>query len=421
MKPTFIMGLSALALAATASADVTVNITGATAFRSAALTTIKAKFAAGGSYKYAHDAAAGSLTSSTYSVFIGTFPGIGGTTTMRCCFTGSVEGIRALALAPASDPSPPKYLPTSVATASAAAGGGETAAVSIGGISTADSDIAFSDVTAASTPFASSASSFTTHAVGAIVFTMMTNEGSSITNVTSQQYRSLLTQGFQPKSLFTGVGTDTSLVFAVGRNDASGTRTTALAEIGYGITNTVNQYFASTMSGNTITQLKLCDISSTYASTVWGQNIAGNGGYVSGSGVKTAFGLTSSSTQVVDESGNESFAAGPISLITWLGVSDAASAKTAGGVLCGYNGVTLDLKGTSNTLSSDDKAKIANGSYTAWGYERMFRKNSASSDVQAAYTGIKDAIPANIGTAGMAISDLFVGRSTDGGNVAPLN
>ncbi|MCX8496637.1 MAG: hypothetical protein ORN51_10685 [Akkermansiaceae bacterium] len=421
MKPTFILGLSALALAATASADVTINVTGATAFRSAALTSIKAKFAAGGSYKYAHDQASGSLTSSTYSIFIGTFPGISGTTTMRCCFTGSVEGIRALALAPASDPSPPKYLPASVATTAAAASGGETASVATSGATTADSDIAFSDVTAASTPYASSASSFTTDAVGVIVFTMMTNEGSTITNVTSQQYRSLLTQGYQPKSLFTGVASDTSNVFAVGRNDASGTRTTVLAEIGYGITTSVNQYFTNTTSGNTITQLKLCDTSATYASTVWGQNIAGNGGYVSGSGVKTAFGLTSNSTQVVDETGAESFAAAPISLITWLGVSDAGSAKTAGGVLCAYNGVSLDLAGTSNALSTADKAKIANGSYTAWGYERMFRKNSASTDVQTAYTGIKTAVPANIGSAGLPITDLAVGRSTDGGNVAPIN
>ncbi len=419
MKPTFLMGLSALALAATASADVTINVTGATAFRSAALNSIKAKFTAGGNFQYAHDKTAGSLTSSTRSIFVGTFPGISGVTTIRCTFTGSVEGIRALTLAPASDPSPPTYLPSSVIVTAAAAGGGETVSVSSSGATTATSDIAFSDVNTPATPYTSG--SFTTDKVGAIVFTMMTNEGSTITNVTSQQYRALLTQGFQPKSLFTGVLADTDNVFAVGRNDASGTRTTALAEIGYGITNTVNQYFANTTSGNTITQLKLADTSATYASTVWGQNIAGNGGYASGGSVATAFGLTSASAQVVDETGAEIQAAGPIALITWLGVGDAATAKTAGGVLCGFNGVTLDLAGTSNTMSATDKAKITNGAYTAWGWERIFRRNSASTDVRTAYSAIlaEAATAARIGTSGIATSEFAVGRSTDGGTVAP--
>ena len=420
MKPTFIMGLSALALAATASADVTINVTGATAFRSAALTSIKNKFAAGGNFQFAHDQAAGSLTSSTRSIFIGTFPGISGTTTIRCCFTGSVEGIRALTLAPANDPAPPTYLPSSVATVAAAAGGGETVSVSSTGATTATSDIAFSDVNTPSTPFTSGA--LTTDKVGAIVFTMLTNEGSTITNVTSQQYRALLTQGFQPKSLFTGVLADnTSNVFALGRNDLSGTRTAALAEIGYGITNTVNQYFAETTSGNTVTQLKLTNTSATYASTVWGQNIAGNGGYISGSGVRAPFALTTASTRVVDDQGDEIQAAGPISLITWIGVSDAGSVKSSGAQLVGFNGVTLDLAGTSNSLSAADKAKIVNGAYTAWSWERMFRRTSASAEVVSAYGTILGEAKkaASIGTAGISSDEFLVGRSTDGGTVAP--
>jgi hypothetical protein len=304
-----------------------------------------------------------------------------------------------------------------VATVAASSAGGETVSVSSSGATTANSDIAFSDVNTPATPFTSG--SFTTDAVGAIIFTMMTNEGSSITNVTSQQYRALLSQGYQPRSLFTGNADHTDYVFAVGRNDASGTRTTAFAETGYGITNTVNQYVATTTSGNTITVLKLADTSATYGSTVWGQNIAGNGGYVSSSSLATAFGLTTASTQVQDETGTESFEAGPISLVTWCGVNDAATAKTNGGIVCGYNGVTLDLAGASNTLSTADKAKVANGSYTAWGWERMFRKNSASTDVQTAYTAIKGAISTNIGSAGMPTSEILVARATDGGLVAP--
>ena len=481
MKPTFLIGLSALALAATASADVTINVTGATAFRSAALTTIKARYLAASSpsFKFAHDQATGSLTKATRAIFIGSFPNITGTTTIRCTFTGSVEGVRALTLANTADPTPPTYLPASVATATASSSGGETSLVTDLGAA-ADSDIAFSDVNKAATPYTSGSLTFDN--VGAIIFTMMTNEGSTITNVTAQQYRALLTQGYQKKSLFTGIAADTSKVFVVGRNDASGTRTTAFAETGFGITNPVNQYFAKTSAGNAITVLKLADTSDTYKSTVWGQNVVGNGGYESGSSVAAVFGRTTANTQIQDDTNAESFAAGPISLVTWLGVGDASTAKNNGGVLCGYNGVSLDLAtattatavapnkmvdgtyytisttgpnftafGAANnnvgtsftcvvgataiadagttgavttttyTMSTADKAKVNNGSYTAWGWERMIRKTSMSTgDKKTAYDAIKAAIPANISTAGMQTTELTgVKRSTDGGLVAP--
>ena len=132
-------------------------------------------------------------------------------------------------------------------------------------------------------------------------------------------------------------------------------------------------------------------------------------------------GLTGASVQVLDETGGESFAAAHISLVTWLGVGDAATAKTAGGLLCAFNGVALDLAGAGNTLSDADKLKITNGSYTAWGFERMFRRPSASADVQVAYNAIKAGVPANLGTAGLPISTMTVSRGADGGVVTPIN
>ena len=89
MKPTtFITSLSMLALVGAAQADVTVNITGATAFRAAALKAIKSRYADSGQpFKYAHDQAAGNLDAAapnaTRAIFIGTFPGVSGTTTRR--------------------------------------------------------------------------------------------------------------------------------------------------------------------------------------------------------------------------------------------------------------------------------------------------------------------------------------------------
>src|SRR5687767_14695227 len=89
-------GAIALAFVTTALADVTVEITGATAFRAAALDTIKAQYVATGQpFKFAYDTT-GAFNGSNRSVWIGTFPNVAGTTTIRTSFNGSVEGIRAL-------------------------------------------------------------------------------------------------------------------------------------------------------------------------------------------------------------------------------------------------------------------------------------------------------------------------------------
>ncbi|MEI6175409.1 MAG: hypothetical protein WCS43_00840 [Verrucomicrobiota bacterium] len=446
MKPNaYITGLAALSLATTAYADVTINITGATAFRSATLTAIKAQYDIGNggvSYKYAHDKAAGgtNFNGSKRSIWVGKFPGITGTTTIRCCFTGSVEGVRALNLTGAVDPAPPTYYPVNqLDTTTANNPGVEVASPTVvsPGLETLSttSDIAFSDVNLASTPYTGSLLS--NDRVGVIVFSMVSNEGSSISSVTSQQYRAVLSKG-QPLSLFTGNPANTTKVYAVGRNDGSGTRTTALAEVGYGITTTVKQYVAIESDASAITKLQLVPAGgvnilnsqpgtgqlTTNASTVWGQNIAGNGGYDSGDNIAADFGKTTASPTVYDETYTEISTGTKVDLITFCGVKDANTARNAGGILCKFNGEGLDLLGASGSLSAADKLKIKNGQYTAWGYERMFR-NTAVADKVVAYNALKGAIPANIGTAGLPITTvgaetkMNVSRASDGGTVAP--
>jgi hypothetical protein len=438
MKPTtFITGLSALALATTAYADVTVNITGATAFRAASLLSIKAKYvASGAAFKFAHDqATSGGTTYSgaTRAIFIGTFPGVAGTTTIRCCFTGSVEGVRALTSV--FDPLPPTYYQTSLLTSTTATvGGAELANQGTTGAAAATSHIAFSDVTKASTPYAGEAMLPATPAAGVIVFTMLTNEGSTITNVTSQQFRALLTKGNQPLSLFTGVATDVTNVFATGRNDGSGTRTTYLAESGFGISNPVKQYVTNVSSSTALGTIQLIPAggvnvpalpgqSAANASTVWGQNVDGNGGYNSGSTLRTDMGKTGTSgVTVLDETGADAFGATVrADLVTWLSLNDAVTARGNGAILCGYNGVKLsDIAISGTVMSAADKAKVTNGSYTAWGYENMYRRsNITSGDALTVYDGIKAFIPSNLGSAGIALTDMLVGREVDGGTVAP--
>ncbi len=456
------MGAIALSLGSSAFADVTVNITGATAFRAATLQAIKAKFVASGSaFKFAHDQATSGGTTyngATRSIWIGTFPGVSGTTTIRTCFTGSVEGVRALV--GASDPVPPTYYQPSLLTSTTAiVGGAELANQGSTGAATATSDIAFSDVTKSSTPYASSSLLPASPAAGVIVFTMLTNEGSAITNVTAQQFRAMMAKGYQPLSLFTGNATDTTLVFATGRNDGSGTRTTYLAETGAGITNPVHQYVPvhssstailalqevpaggtnDTDSGTAGVQLPSGSDIDTYniansgivattqsasnASTVWSQDTDGNGGYNSGSTLRTDMGKTGTSVVVFDATGAyfDSAAGIRADLVTWLSVNDAVTARGNGAVFCSYNGVKLtDIAASGTTMSATDKAKVTEGLYTAWGFENMYRRAALTSgDAVTVYDGIKAAIPANLASAGIALTDMHVGRPADGGTVAP--
>lgn len=439
MKPTkLIAGLSTLVLATAAQADVTVNITGATAFRAAALKAIKSRFSDSGQpFKYAHDQAAGNLDTvapnATRAIFIGTFPGVSGTTTIRCCFTGSVEGIRAVA--GLSDPTPPTYYQPSLlnSVTAVATTGGELASQGTTGAATDVSDIAFSDVGKSVTPYASVSLQPASPACGVVVFTMLTNEGSTITNVTSQQFRALLGSGFQPLSLFTGNAADTTNVFVTGRNDGSGTRTAYLAETGFGVSKVVKQYVTNQSTSTALTTIQLVPAggvntpalsgqNAANASNIWGQDVAGNGGYSSGSTLRTDMGKTGASVTVLDENGDDAFGA-PVraDLVTWLSVNDAATARSNGAVFCAFNGVKLDgVAASGSALTTADKAKVTNGAYTAWSYQQMYRRNALTSgDAVTVYNGIKAEIPTNLAAAGIALGDMAVGRPSDGGTVAP--
>ena len=441
MKLKSILGGATLALAflASAQADVTVNITGATAFRAATLASIKARYvASGAAFKFAHDMATSggtTYTGATRAIFIGTFPGVTGTTTIRCCFTGSVEGVRAL-IPGVVDPLPPTYYQSALLTGTTAVVGGAelanqgtTGAAALGGIS----DIAFSDVTKSSTPYSASPLQPSSPSAGVILFTMIGNNGwpSSVTSITAQQFRALLAGGFQPLSMFTGNAADTDYVFATGRNDGSGTRTTYLAESGYGITKVVNQYVANVSTSTALTQIQLVPAggvnspvlpgqTASNASTVWGQNVAGNGGYNSGSALRGDLAKTSTAVTVLDALGADAFG-GPVNLylVSWLSLSDAATARTGGAKILGYNGVILSDYATSGTVSATDKAKITNGAYTAWGYENMYMRNDGySGDKKAVYDALKGNLVLS-GNAGIALGDMQVFRSVDGGTVAP--
>jgi hypothetical protein len=439
---TLTLAAAAMVVAHAAVADVTVNITGATAFRVATLDSIKAQFVASGQpFKFAHDRNAGnnqSFNGATRAIFEGTFPGVSGTTTIRTSFNGSVQGLSALVNSPAADPT---YLEPSVLDGITPVVGGNNGGNGQGSTTSptvaAQSDVAFSDVSIAATPFAGNALQPSNPEAGVVIFTMIANEGAAgiLSNFNTQNFRALWGAGALPLSFFTGNAADTDYVFATGRNDGSGTRTTYLAESGFGVANTVQQYVVGGTSGDTITAIyrvpaggtsaglqavtPALTLSANNASTIWGQDIDGNGGYSSGSALRGDMGRTSASTTVYDVDGSDLFG-GPVNvhLVSWLSNGDAAGALINGAVILGYNGERLDDFATSGTLSAADEAKITQGVYTAWSYQQMYRRGDITSgDKVTVYNNIKNNLV--LGVTGLSVNTMAVGRPVDGGVVVP--
>ena len=421
-------------LATTAKADVEVRITGATAFRTAALNALKAQFDLGGSYTFAHNKAAGGVNGADRATFKGTFPGVSGVTTVRVSHNGSVEGLRAIA-APGVVNSP--LFITDAALASPGGDAGEAAnenALVSGSTTQQTAKFAYSDVRQSSTPISSPTLLPAQPKVGVTLFTMLANEGApaGLTNVTFQQFKALFAQGELPLSVFTGAAADTNPVYATGRNDGSGTRTAYMAESQLGITTLVSQFVATTSAGNAITVLRKVPaggatingtFDATSASTLWSQDLDGNGGYFSGSVLRTEMGRVTSSTQVLDSNGDELRPAGQLHLITFLSAADAVPARVAGAKVLGWNGSTLSSLNTGTVVDSTDLAKITEGQYSAWTFQNLYYNGSLSADENTVYTAIKNGIPASLIAAGyvpgVPSTIMNVSRPNDGQPIAP--
>lgn len=426
--------IALLTLATAAQADVEVRITGATAFRTAAINALKAQFDLGNngvSYAYAHNKAAGSVNAADRVTFKGKFPGVAGTTTVRVSHNGSVEGLRAIAApGPANDP----LFITDAALPAPSGSGAEAAGIS-GSTIQQQAKFAYSDVRQSSSPVSSPTLSPANPRVGVTLFTMLANEGApaGLTNVSFQQFKALFSGGSLPLSVFTGdAGDSGTFVYATGRNDGSGTRTAYMAESQLGITTLVSQFVATTSASNDITVIQKVPaggatingvFDSTSASTLWGQDIDGNGGYFSGSVLRTEMGRQTDVTQVLDADGSELAPAGQIHLITFLSAADAVPARVAGAKVLGWNGSTLSSLNTGLVVDSTDLAKITEGQYSAWTFQNLYYNGSLSGDENLVYTAIKNGIPTSLVAAGyvpgLPSGIMNVSRPDDGAPIAP--
>jgi hypothetical protein len=485
MKKTLLMGAAAsLLLGATAGAQTVIEITGATAFRSAAIAAINNAFLAesgAGNFATAvsnttSSGSAASFGNGSMQIWKGRFPGISGTTIIRTSWNGSVEGIRAIAqpgIEVGGNATDPKYLKESVIGANGTSTpvrfhsdpNGDGAAVNALNYEQAESDLAFSDVAQSATPV--SGLTLAGGPVGVVVFTMIANKtwsddkkladayGNRLpTNITAQQFRTMAQRGWVPMSYFTGNADDTKKVFLTGRNDGSGTRTSYLSETGVGASTPIKQYVGyDRSSATTLPSIFLipenggfdaADVAKPeYKSTVWGNSLAGNGGHVSSSDVRTDLSKTTASTIVyafdADEETGEAtpatrftqYAADKLYMISWVTYNDARSARGTAlaadrtAEILGYDGVRLEgLAGNTppTNLEGDDLAKVANGTYTAWNFQQLYyiaSRAGASAVFNSIESQLDSVSPNVIGTAGLRTGLMNVNRTVDGGVILP--
>ncbi len=371
--------VGAVALFATVSsvfADVTINITGATAFRAAAHTSIIATLGGNGVVQYAYSTAAGGtvagattaaqLATADRAIFVGPVDGLG-TVTVRCSWSGSTGGITSLVTATTV---PVPVIGTTKSTSGV--NGGIT-------FESAVPKFSFSDVAQAASNNPTPALNGTQ--VGVVPFMFLAQEGAPVgmTNMTDQLFAALYSTGSAPLSTFTGSSADEAvLVVPTGRANTSGTRVSILAETGYGFLNAVNQ-FQPTVSGGFVTAL----------------GSAGNGGFSSNSNVRTVL-----------EAPMSAGLADSFLVAGYLTISDALQAVTNGAKALTYNGVSY----------SEDNVK--NGSYSLWSYQWFFNVDGLTTDEETFRDTFVATIPANLGTAGIPIPDMKVSRSGgDGGQI----
>jgi hypothetical protein len=418
--------IAAVGLVHEASADATINVTGATAFRQAAVTAIRASFT---SVNYAFT---GSFNGGTQHLFVGSFPGIAGTTTVRTFWSGSTEGARDVVQ---EINTPARFLDP--ATTPVSSGG---TLITSPNLTNGTAKMYFTDVGIENTAYSADPDATTLQPadsrVGAIVFSFLKNEMapanpkfasySAFTNVTSQQFRALFSPVFAGRiqlSQFTGNNADDdTFVYATGRNDLSGTRTAYMVETGYGAPNLVTQWKMTSVSNN-LTTIQIWPLNDVVGATdnrslQWNLDTPGNGGYFSGGALRDLMDDTSNSVTLLDDTGGTIDVNQNVIMVTWLGNSDASTAITNGAVALSFNGVGITPN--AGGLSVADKAKIQNGAYTAWTFERFYRLGDAKTtvDERTFFNTVFGNVGPNIGSGGLTMTEMTgVDRATDGATV----
>ena len=138
-------------------------------------------------------------------------------------------------------------------------------------------------------------------------------------------------------------------------------------------------------------------------------SLAGNGGYTSGStvrGLRDQYQYSRSTVQ--DETGG-----------TVLSNQITGGPRVTWGRRTRRPRRAMVPKSSSTTGFDFSDAAIEAGHYTLWGYEHLYNVNGLAADESTFRTALINAFSANLGTAGIGLSTMKVGRGSDGGLVGP--
>ena len=407
-------------VAASASAQSVINITGATAFREAAHAAIIASFDEG-SLTYGYQGA--NIGNAGRAIFSGTING-GDAVVVRTSWSGSVAGIRAVV----NQANSVSYFPSTLGGLTAN-GTGNLSTSGNNSVSTTANSITFADNTQDNTPF--DAVGLLGGPVGVIAFVPVVNETSAVTageNITTLQLRRLMQAGNVPLQFITGNSSDSGKrVYWTGRQDTSGTRVIYLTEAGIAASTAIQQNRVApldTTTGN-FTSLQLWPTGdATNNSVIWGSDAAGNGGYSSGGALTPLFQRTANTTvQILNAAGNVTSTRNGTDtiILTVISSQDANDIQVGGGKVLAYNGSLIEPTALPTGISTTDKNKIARGDYTLWSYEQLFYRDDITDQPTLDFIDLLETnIPASIGGNGVAISDMRVSRAVDGGSLTVL-
>lgn len=390
MKNMFaVAGIVCMTASSASAVGTNVYITGSTAYRSAFMAYLRSKLT---NTRAVFDKNVDttdltkSVDASSFIVMSGNFNGAGTTTTFFLSFTGAIAGSRdvtgpvnlAFPVKPADFTTNSAYLLGTAAPFGGVKGTTKDSNGNLTSVSTSNTpDFGFTDVFQESTIYTGT---ITDTKVAIVPFVWITAPGGAaagITNMTPQIGQSLFKTGSLSLAHFSGNASDAArMVYALGRSDDSGTRVSAMAEIGVGVSAGLHQYLPV---GNPVT---------SYTDV-------GNGGYVSGGDLSTAMKSTTNAT------GGYS--------VSYMGLSDADA--TTGATFLNHNGVSYPTSGDAAAI-----AMVSQGKYTFWCYEHLIDRNSCTGDALTVLTNLKSNLPTSFTSSRKTIrlDAMQCERTTDG-------
>jgi len=394
-------GLLALVFAGVSSAQTasTIRITGSTAFRAATVTAIGNILQPGYTYGYIGS----SVTGASQSTFVGTTKVGSLPVIIKCSWAGSTGGLQTIAQqSPVVTTANPYISETSALSATGAAFTSSTAVFD----SPANADVAMSDTFQSSTAFNGPGyNNLVDTTVGVVPFVWTKGSSSdtavqaslaNLTNITPLLARVVL-QGGAPLSMFTGNAADSSVyVYAMGRDEDSGTRLTTYAESGFGVFSSPLQYQPTVSSG------AIASIAPWPAATVLGISYpVGHSGFSGGGALATNLNTPVAAT-ARDATG------GKFALVAYFGVNDAKNVNGGANNLT-YNGVPYSV------------ANVQEGLYTFWGYEHLTYRSTLSGNAKTVADQLANQIKtADASVSGVLLSTMHVSRSTEGAVITHL-